>query len=416
MPNTTHTLFARLILAVALLLAATQSLPLRAQDATQPNQPTPEQMAARLKGKWIKAFEDARRDLQNINDRESAEFAGKVLASLKQAKGTSPAALAEQAARVKAQVRELVKKRALESAAILNWAQLQVLLQRGYVAEPADPKQKTGGKPGPGGLVLYLPFDAQDKDGVVRDASGAGNDGSVHGATWTSEGRFGGAYHFDITRLEDRIVIPNSDLLNPEVITISAWIRSNDKDGFWNRILDKHYSNGYCLSLGGDAKGKGGRGKLTFECTSGGLLSDTLVGDDLWHHVAGSYDGKELRLYVDGQEKSRTPKVSKPLSKNGWDLCIGNSLIDYGTGEFLAFDGLIDEVRIYNRTLSALEIKALATATQAGVELPTPAPLADKAQKPKAEERLKTLKSLFEQGLISKDDYEKKVKEVVAEL
>ena len=39
-------------------------------------------------------------------------------------------------------------------------------------------------------------------------------------------------------------------------------------------------------------------------------------------------------------------------------------VVDYGTGEFLAYDGLIDEVRIYNRALSAEEIKALATANQ----------------------------------------------------
>ena len=59
-------------------------------------------------------------------------------------------------------------------------------------------------------------------------------------------------------------------------------------------------------------------------------------------------------------------KTSRPLSKNSWDLCIGNSVMDDGTGEFLAYDGLIDEVRIYNRALSAAEIKLLATATQAG--------------------------------------------------
>ena len=45
-------------------------------------------------------------------------------------------------------------------------------------------------------------------------------------------------------------------------------------------------------------------------------------------------------------------------------------MADYGTGEFLAYDGLIDEVRIYNRALSASEIKALAAATSAGVDIP----------------------------------------------
>ena len=82
-----------------------------------------------------------------------------------------------------------------------------------------------------------------------------------------------------------------------------------------------------------------------------------------------TFDGNTVRLYLDGQEKSRSARYPVPLAKNGWDLCIGNSVIRYGTGEFLAYDGLIDEVRIYNRALSATEIKTLATATQAEVDL-----------------------------------------------
>ena len=42
----------------------------------------------------------------------------------------------------------------------------------------------------PGGLVLYLPFDKADKDGLIHDESGAGNDGHVFGANWVSEGKF----------------------------------------------------------------------------------------------------------------------------------------------------------------------------------------------------------------------------------
>jgi hypothetical protein len=122
-----------------------------------------------------------------------------------------------------------------------------------------------------------------------------------------------------------------------------------------------------------------------------------------------------LRCYLDGKEKSQSLKTSRRLGKNSWDLCIGNSVTEDSTGEFLAYDGLIDEVRIYNRALSADEIKLLATATQAGVDV-VPAPPTDNSSKPDAAERLKKVKSLFDQGLINKEDYDKKVKEIMDSL
>ncbi len=64
--------------------------------------------------------------------------------------------------------------------------------------------------------------------------------------------------------------------------------------------------------------------------------------------LAATFDGRTARCYVDGVESSR-PVRNGPLKETPWDLCIGNSVVGYGTGELLAFDGLIDEVRIYNR-------------------------------------------------------------------
>ena len=88
-----------------------------------------------------------------------------------------------------------------------------------------------------------------------------------------------------------------------------------------------------------------------------------VLNDNQWHHMAGSYDGSELRCYIDGTGSSPVKK-SRPLKKSSWDLCVGNSVVDYGTGEFIAFEGLIDEVRIYNRALSADEIRDLAAANK----------------------------------------------------
>ena len=336
----------------------------KAGDNVAPTTAVTDQDAAKLKEKWTKALEEARREFQNLNDRETAAFVSKIQESLDQPGGMSPAALDGYGKRMKEQVRSLVRNGALESGAALNYAQWQVLQQTGPGKKgPPQPHQRTGGTPGPGGLVLYLPFDEPDKGGVVSDKSGADNNGRVFGAKWVSEGKFGGAYQFSITNLTDRIVIPNSDLLNPDSVTVSAWIKTADSDGFWNRIADKDWRNGYCLSLGGDYKGKSHRGKLQFECSKGYIESNRVLNDNQWHHVAATYDGHVVHCYVDGADKNHPVEKPGPLGKTTWDLWIGNSEVDYGTGEFLGFDGRIDEVRIYNRPLSPAEIKALATAT-----------------------------------------------------
>jgi hypothetical protein len=178
--------------------------------------------------------------------------------------------------------------------------------------------------------------------------------------------------------------------------------------------VDKDFRNAYCLDLGGDYNGKAHRGKLEFETSKGAVETGRVLNDNRWHHVAAVYDGKTVHSYIDGSGPSQPVRTPGPLKKSAWDLCIGNSVVEYGTGEFLGYDGLIDEVRIYNRALSAEEIKALATATKAGLDAATPP--ADSSTKPDAAERLKKVKALYDQGLINKEDYDKKVKEIMDSL
>lgn len=384
---------------------------------TAPNPgPTPEQQSARLKEEWSKVLNDARQSFQDSNDHESYDFAGKILDAINQPNGLSAAAQETCRERICQHVRELVREGALESAATFQEMLYHFFPLHGNNSTgPDNPTIKTGGQPGPGGLVLYLPFDKPDDNGVVHDESGAGNNGRVIGAQWASDGKFGGAYLFHITNLTDRIVIPNSDTLNLDHITLSVWIKAADRDGFWNRIIDKDYRNAYCLDLGGDYNGKAARGKLQFETSAGSISSNRALNDGQWHHIAATYDGKTVSYYIDGVGRGRVSRHPGPLKKSGWDLCIGNSVVDYGTGEFLAFDGMIDEVRIYNRALSAAEVKMLANATEPGVDV-VPAPSSDNGTMPDVAERLKKVKALYDQGLINKEEYDKKVQEIMNSL
>ena len=82
----------------------------------------------------------------------------------------------------------------------------------------------------------------------------------------------------------------------------------------------------------------------------------TDITDDKWHHVALTYDCKVITLYVDGKKESELTPTG-PLAKNDHDLWIG------GRPEGVVATGAIDEVKFYNRALTAAEI-----ATQAGAE------------------------------------------------
>src|SRR5262249_47987828 len=89
-----------------------------------------------------------------------------------------------------------------------------------------------------------------------------------------------------------------------------------------------------------------------------------------WHHVAGVYDGFSMNLYVDGQLRAETPQVGNiPPMRSTSFLAIGSE--DGRTNEPFVigtryFKGLIDEVEVYNRALSASEIQAIFNAGGAG--------------------------------------------------
>ncbi|MGC3957066.1 MAG: LamG domain-containing protein [Verrucomicrobiota bacterium] len=74
-----------------------------------------------------------------------------------------------------------------------------------------------------------------------------------------------------------------------------------------------------------------------------------------WHHIAGTYNGKVLSLYLDGQLNS-TNAWTGGISRNDFDVLIGENAQDTNR----CFDGLMDEVQVYNYALGANAIKALA--------------------------------------------------------
>ena len=110
-------LFSRWVLVASVLLITGQVVQTHGQNAVPGAVASAGQDPAKLKGKWTKALQDSSRDFQNSNDHESAEFVGKIIASLDQPGGMTPAVITANKERMKNQVRELVRHGALESAA-----------------------------------------------------------------------------------------------------------------------------------------------------------------------------------------------------------------------------------------------------------------------------------------------------------
>ena len=104
-------------------------------------------------------------------------------------------------------------------------------------------------------------------------------------------------------------------------------------------------------------------GQLRAEVQGGNIIGTTPINDGDWHHIAvvleddGSADITEARLYVDGWPEAISASVDEPV-RTSLDAAARNVRIGaYGTGR--CFQGLIDEVRIYDVALSGQEIQSL---------------------------------------------------------
>jgi glucose/arabinose dehydrogenase/PKD repeat protein len=198
----------------------------------------------------------------------------------------------------------------------------------------------------PVGLVLGLGFE-ETSGTVVTDASSAKNNGTVNGATQTASGRFGRALSFD--GVNDRVDVPDAASLElTNALTLEAWVRPTSSR-LHAPVITKETSNYYTyrLEAGGEVKGIP-EGFISDTAWSWEDAEDTKVlPNGTWSHLAMTYDGANMTLYVNGKPVS-TRAAAKPKI-DGLKLAIGAYKTNF-------YEGLIDEVRIYNRALSAVEI------------------------------------------------------------
>jgi len=206
-------------------------------------------------------------------------------------------------------------------------------------------------------LVLYFPLD-DDAAGEAKDHSQFANDGTLGGNPESVEGKFGGALMFDA--VDDQVVVPSNETLDIEdEITMMAWINPGaNLTADWRTIVGKSPTNVLGNTTFSYDIRMDNSGVLRYSLNIGGwqyILGPTLV-EGTWYHIAGTYDGQEMILYVDG-EPVGTTQTSGKINVTPDPVCVGNLVNAAGGGQNEYWSGVIDEVRIWNRALSEEEVK-----------------------------------------------------------
>lgn len=202
-------------------------------------------------------------------------------------------------------------------------------------------------------LVGYWNFD-EDSGDIASDISGNGNDGTISGVSLTS-GITGNALSFTGEK-NSYVEIPNSASIElRDAMTISAWINP-DEVASYDRIIAKPHTtfaspyNMYSLIFdnAGHARFEGCIGEHKTEING---VSKIPLNE--WTHIAATYDGLQLKLYVGGDLEC-VKDVTEEICTSDMPLYIGCNIF-YSSENF---NGAIDEVRIYNYALTEDEIKA----------------------------------------------------------
>jgi chitodextrinase len=200
------------------------------------------------------------------------------------------------------------------------------------------------------GLVAAYGFN--ESSGVAAtDSSGNNNNGTISNATRSTSGKYGGALSFNGAKKNNYVSIPDSTPLHlTSGMTLEAWINPASVTGSWRTVILKERPGGmaYSLYANNDANRPVGQIFNTAERNAQGTASVAL---NTWTHLSTTYDGSSLRLYVNGVQVSSVPASGNIINSTGL-LKIGGNAV---WGEW--FNGLIDEVRVYNRALSAAEIQ-----------------------------------------------------------
>jgi hypothetical protein len=198
-----------------------------------------------------------------------------------------------------------------------------------------------------GSQVSYWKFD--EGYGTTAYDSVGDNDGTISGATWTNDGKFGKGLDFDgVNDYVELSSLSGTDS-KPSEFSVSAWAYKEGGDSY---IFDDRTTTpveGFHLSYDSFNVGDG----ISY------VQASSTVSNNQWNYVAGVFDGNSVKFYVNGEEKDST-SFSGTYAKSSRRAVVGYhayySITDPLTENY-GFEGKIDEVKFYNSALTAEEIK-----------------------------------------------------------
>ena len=195
------------------------------------------------------------------------------------------------------------------------------------------------------GLVAHYEF-----EGNADDSSGNDNDGEEFGGVAYSHGVIGNA--LKITNEGDRVEISNSELtrLDSNNKTISVFFEAQDLFAEYNQILDKTAGSDYALNVTRD-----GLLRLSVHNSLDYEVITTEIEVFRIYHAVILRSGSSVALYLDGNLISEINIPDIKTTNN--PLLVGAGGTPYDSG--YSFNGIIDDLRIYNRALSTAEIQTL---------------------------------------------------------
>ncbi len=178
------------------------------------------------------------------------------------------------------------------------------------------------------------------------------NDGTLFNGATFAPGLVGPAFSFDC--VDDFVDMGGTNIGGSQQLTIDAWVKHDSlPSGMIERYVTLFGENEVVLRHNGS-------GQLHFFMRHAGVLRHIRVNNALqvgvFHHVAGTYDGSVMRLYLDGVEVGN-------LAVSGTVSTITSVQLSFAVE---ALDGFLDEVEIYDRALTAPEIAAIFAAGAAG--------------------------------------------------
>lgn len=200
------------------------------------------------------------------------------------------------------------------------------------------------------GLTPVLAMGFNEGNGTtVRDTVG-NNTGTISGATWIPNGKYGKALSFD--GINDVVTIPDATALDLTTgMTLEAWVYPTEGTD-WRTVMLKEQPGDLVYSLYTSGSTQRPTSVAYIGTTKRYITSGAAFPLNLWSFLAATYDGSLYRLYVNGVQVTSSPITGTLVASDGV-LRIGGNMI---WGEY--FKGRIDEVRIYNRPLTVAEIKA----------------------------------------------------------